>query len=1192
MADFVRPGSGIVVLVCALIALWLGIRLIRSLARARSGQGAALAAFVVAVGIAAVCAGAALLTSGDLPNVLMIVAACATLVGGACAWLLSRGEAERLVDGGARAAAAQDSADRRAMALAATAELARSSADTQAETVSAILDAARTALGGTQVHLVSESGEAGLATELARRSADSSENLIVELDPEAPSVLLAPGAANGDPANISALEAVAAVGRAHLRRVRAQSDAQRWQEVEAGVAETTRRLSSQLGVERVCAALGNELRARLPVDLVGIRLEGEPERWYPAPSARRGDIEDERELALDGDSLGIVRLLVQRPFEEHEEALAGRLLEAGALGVTVARLRDHAGALADAQESIVRTAEAVNAEYDVDRLVQKVVAGLPQWLGVDVATLWLHDGETGRNRIVAVHGLTEGLVGLTSEPGVGAGGQAIASGRPVTVGDAGREAVDHPAWSGIRRELAVPISWGSRGRGALSLASFTPQPSFREADVDLGLAVGRLVSLALENAEAFERRGRQARLDRAASQIAADLAALAGGRRAEEAIVAAARSAFAADGAVVRLGPDLRVEAATGVTAPEAPVSLELLCARERRVVAAGTVAEDSRLPVADRRSLGGIGAMLSVPLARPGARATPGVVSLLWRRARPFADEELALCDRLRESAAGALERAALEEASRRAGNMARELQRVGALLAGDLDARVVLRQIVAEAVGLLDADACALRLVEGDELVVRAVHGHSAEFVAERQPTSSDPIAAEVLTARSPVAIPDLATDGRIAGDDPVVAQAHFAGFLAAPVQSADSEVRGMLAVYDRRSRLWRADEIDALAAFANSAAVALRNALLYEQVAQEKDKADAILGQIAEAIVTTDAAGRVTVWNAAAEAATQLSSRRVLGRELSELLRNEFGDAEGAALEALGQATETPTPIEVRLERGPREIWLSVAAAPLRDPHDEQPGTVFAIRDVSAERMLDQLKTDFVATVSHELRTPLTSIYGFAETLLRDDVAFGEDDRRTFARYIATEAERLTRLVEGLLSVTRLEAGAVQLALVPVDLPAVVREVATWAQSRSTRHEIELVLPSAPLYVDADPDRVHQVLLNLIDNAVKYSPDGGTVTVKVERRRRVVEVRVNDEGIGISERDQANLFRKFFRVDAAMSRGIRGIGLGLYLVRGFVAAMGGRIWVESEEGVGSTFIFELPASRAAARREGQAA
>jgi two-component system sensor histidine kinase VicK len=118
------------------------------------------------------------------------------------------------------------------------------------------------------------------------------------------------------------------------------------------------------------------------------------------------------------------------------------------------------------------------------------------------------------------------------------------------------------------------------------------------------------------------------------------------------------------------------------------------------------------------------------------------------------------------------------------------------------------------------------------------------------------------------------------------------------------------------------------------------------------------------------------------------------------------------------------------------------------------------------------------------------------------------------------------------------------------------------------------------------------VHQVLLNLIDNAVKYSPDGGTVRVKVERRRRVVEVRVSDEGIGISERDQANLFRKFFRVDAAMSRGIRGIGLGLYLVRGFVAAMGGRIWVESEEGVGSTFIFELPASRAAARREGQAA
>jgi two-component system, OmpR family, phosphate regulon sensor histidine kinase PhoR len=270
-----------------------------------------------------------------------------------------------------------------------------------------------------------------------------------------------------------------------------------------------------------------------------------------------------------------------------------------------------------------------------------------------------------------------------------------------------------------------------------------------------------------------------------------------------------------------------------------------------------------------------------------------------------------------------------------------------------------------------------------------------------------------------------------------------------------------------------------------------------------------------------------------------------------------------------------------MEIRLERGGREIWLSITAASLRDPREELPGTVFAIRDVSDERRLDQVKSDFVATVSHELRTPLTSIYGFAETLLRADTTFGEDDRATFVRYIATEAERLTRLVDGLLSATRLEAGAVQLALGPVDVPGLAREVATAARGRSDRHRVKLVVPAQPVYALADQDRVRQVLINLGDNAIKYSPAGGEVKVQARGRGKLVEVRVSDQGIGISELDQRNLFRKFFRVDASQRGGIRGVGLGLFLVRGFVAAMGGRIWVESELGKGSTFVVELPAS-----------
>jgi PAS domain S-box-containing protein len=495
---------------------------------------------------------------------------------------------------------------------------------------------------------------------------------------------------------------------------------------------------------------------------------------------------------------------------------------------------------------------------------------------------------------------------------------------------------------------------------------------------------------------------------------------------------------------------------------------------------------------------------------------------------------------------------------------------------------APAVLREIVSQAAALLVADACALRLVEGDRLVVRAVQGDVDELLAgERAPLTGGPTG-EVLARRSPLAIEDLAADDRVPPSDPSL-RASFASYLGAPILSPDGSLSGVLALYDRRRRRWQPDEIAALEAFANSATVALQNALLYQQVAQEKETSEAIIASIADGIVVVGADGRVEQWNRAAEAMTGVPARMALRRTLPDLLRTELGDHSDDAGRILNEAEAGGGAVEVRLQRGEREIWLSVRAAQLRDPVEDRVGTVYALRDVSEDRQLDQLKSDFVATVSHELRTPLTSIYGFAETLLRDDVAFGVEDRATFLQYIASESERLTRLVDGLLSVARLEAGGVELDLVEVDVGEVLREVALREAGRVREtHRVELVVPPEPLLAAADRDKLRQIVLNLVDNAIKYSPNGGTITVSGSRRLDIVEVRVADEGIGISVADQRNLFRKFFRADARMTRGIRGIGLGLYLTRGFVTAMGGRISVESEEGVGTTFIVELPLAR----------
>ncbi|HZC30874.1 MAG TPA: ATP-binding protein, partial [Gaiellaceae bacterium] len=273
---------------------------------------------------------------------------------------------------------------------------------------------------------------------------------------------------------------------------------------------------------------------------------------------------------------------------------------------------------------------------------------------------------------------------------------------------------------------------------------------------------------------------------------------------------------------------------------------------------------------------------------------------------------------------------------------------------------------------------------------------------------------------------------------------------------------------------------------------------------------------------------------------------------------------------------------------IKRGREDVWLSVTEAVMRDPGGTVSGRIFAFRDISADRLVEQMKSDFVSTVSHELRTPLTSIYGFAETLLRRDVTFGEEERRTFLGYIASESHRLTAIVDALLNVARLETGDLQVILSPTDVRDVVGEVVDNVKQTSVNgHRFVLDLPSEPVAARADPDKLRQVFSILLDNALKYSPEGGTVTVGAARKRDTVEVRVADEGIGIPRADQDQIFRKFYRgTDAEARAGAGGTGLGLFIARGLVAAMGGRIWVQSHEGEGSTFAFELPL--AAARHE----
>jgi PAS domain S-box-containing protein len=408
-----------------------------------------------------------------------------------------------------------------------------------------------------------------------------------------------------------------------------------------------------------------------------------------------------------------------------------------------------------------------------------------------------------------------------------------------------------------------------------------------------------------------------------------------------------------------------------------------------------------------------------------------------------------------------------------------------------------------------------------------------------------------------------------------DPLVALG-YRSFLGVPLVGPEGALHGVLAVYGSREREWREEEIEALSALAANTSAALSNAELYQRVADEKERSTAIIENIADGIVAVDREGHVVLWNRAAEQITGVPQEEALGRTPTQVLRRRLeGDVDAPGGNRL-----------VSIARGGEEVWLSLTEAVMRDPAGQVAGRIFAFRDISADRYVEEMKSDFVSAVSHELRSPLTSIYGFAETLLRQDVLFGEEERRTFLGYIASESERLTAIVDALLNVARLDSGDLQVTINPVDVNSVVSEAVSSAEEAAAAngHQFVVDLPPEPVTAEADRDKLRQILGVLLDNALKYSPDGGTVTVAARLGDERVEIEVADEGIGIPAHEQERIFRKFYRAEGGTGpRGTGGTGLGLFIARGLVSAMGGRIWVTSAEGQGARFGFELPLANA---------
>lgn len=360
--------------------------------------------------------------------------------------------------------------------------------------------------------------------------------------------------------------------------------------------------------------------------------------------------------------------------------------------------------------------------------------------------------------------------------------------------------------------------------------------------------------------------------------------------------------------------------------------------------------------------------------------------------------------------------------------------------------------------------------------------------------------------------------------------------------------------------------AEDVELAVELARRASLALDNAGLY-RAAQERAHAAEALEFVNDGVILVDRGGIVRLWNPAAAVALGVKQATAVGRAVRELVRD---------WDTLAERIEPGRPQTVPVEVHGKERWLSISATSFPG------GTVYAFRDLTDERRVEQLKSDFVATVSHELRTPLAAIYGAALTLRRDDVRLEDSQRRGLLDVVASEADRLARIVNDILWASRLDSGQMGIAIESCDAAALAKQVVEALRSHAPER-IELVVEAADGVppVAADPDKLRQVLTNLVDNAVKYSPDGGRVRVAVLPHDGRVRFRVQDEGLGIPPAEQGRIFEKFFRLDPNLTRGVGGTGLGLYICRELVNRMHGRIWIASDGNRGSTFTVELPSA-----------
>ena len=518
------------------------------------------------------------------------------------------------------------------------------------------------------------------------------------------------------------------------------------------------------------------------------------------------------------------------------------------------------------------------------------------------------------------------------------------------------------------------------------------------------------------------------------------------------------------------------------------------------------------------------------------------------------------------------------------------RSLQESVKAINSALDLEELLQLIVENATQVLRGARCSIALVDEKRqaVVTSAAAGIPHNELWGTSFRFGQGVAGWVVENRHAVLINNVDEDPRFRriGTWPITSM------ICVPLMS-DNDVLGTLTATSSVQTHFDEADVSLLDAFGDQAAIAVKNSRLYEQLVQEEketarlyqsvleksNELEAILRGIGDAVIVTDPQLRLLMMNPVAVRIFHVTKTPKEGTRLPDIITHQ---------ELLSLTQDTMAEINVPLIReitldseGDRAKIYQALASTVQGANGRTRGVAIVMRDVTAQKEIDQIKSDFLSVVSHELRTPLHSIKGFVDIILMGKTGEVNDLQRDFLTTVKESTSNLQRLIDDLLEFSRMEAGQVKLKPEMMSVYGGTERVMERLSPLAQEGQLQLLnrIPEDIDLVEADPMRIEQVLTNLVSNAIKFTPEGGSITVSARDEDDQLRVSVKDTGIGIPEGEQANVFRRFYQVDGSATRSYRGAGLGLTICKFIVEYHHGQIGVDSKQGQGSTFYFTLP-------------